>query len=96
MPPGTGAFYLYAEPNTLSTMSITATASDVRGGSGTFVGISVLQRATRLPGWTVPQSQLLLRPGLLTVQAERRVVDCQIELFDAPTATAPAKADLGH
>ncbi len=50
----------------------------------------LLQRATRLPGWIVPQSQLLLRPGQLTVQAERRVVECQIELFDPPPADAPA------
>ena len=49
----------------------------------------LLQRATRLPGWVVPQSQLLLRPGLLTVQAQRRVVRCQLELFDPPPADAP-------
>ena len=50
----------------------------------------LLQRATRLPGWIVPQSQLLLRPGLLTVQAERRVVECRLELFDPPPADTPA------
>ena len=49
----------------------------------------LLQRATRLPGWVVPQSQLLLRPGLLSVQAERRVVQCRLELFDPPAGDAP-------
>jgi uncharacterized repeat protein (TIGR01451 family) len=51
-----------------------------------------LQRATRLPGWIVPQSQLLLRPGLLTVLAQRRVVECRLELFDPPAPETPEES----
>ena len=53
---------------------VTGTASDVRGGSGTFVGISVLQRAVVARGHTVdllapPPGRSLSLPGRLLFNA---------------------------
>jgi glycosyltransferase involved in cell wall biosynthesis len=56
---------------------VTGTASDVRGGSGTFVGISVLQRALVARGHTVdllapPPGRSLSLPGRLLFNARAR------------------------
>lgn len=56
---------------------VTGTASDVRGGSGTFVGISVLQRAVVARGHTVdllapPPGRSLSLPGRLLFNARAR------------------------
>ena len=56
---------------------VTGTASDVRGGSGTFVGISVLQRALVARGHTVdllapPPGRSLSVPGRLFFNARAR------------------------
>jgi glycosyltransferase involved in cell wall biosynthesis len=56
---------------------VTGTASDVRGGSGTFVGISVLQRAVVALGHTVdllapPPGRSLSLPGRLLFNARAR------------------------
>ena len=56
---------------------VTGTASDVRGGSGTFVGISVLQRAVVARGHTVdllapPQDRSLSLAGRLLFNVRAR------------------------
>ena len=47
-----------------------------------------LLRATKLPGATTPQDQLLLKPGALTAQSSHGFVDCDLYLL-GPDATAP-------
>ena len=50
-----------------------------------------LLRATKLPGATAPQDQLLLRPGTLSAEATHAFIDCSLYLFGpgAPGAAAP-------
>ncbi len=91
VPPGAGS----VSPSRVSLDGGGAAEARVRAGGAGILTVTaamstpLLQRATRLPGWVVPQSQLLLRPGLLSVQAERRVVQCRLELFDPPAGDAP-------
>ena len=91
LPPGSGT----VSPSRVSLDDAGTAEARVRPSApgiltvGAAMSAPLLQRATRLPGWIVPQSQLLLRPGLLTVQAQRRVVQCRLELFDPPAGDAP-------
>jgi uncharacterized repeat protein (TIGR01451 family) len=50
-----------------------------------------LLRATKLPGQTAPQDQLLLRPGVLGADDSQAFVDCDIHTFapDVPGLTSP-------
>jgi uncharacterized repeat protein (TIGR01451 family) len=50
-----------------------------------------LLRATKLPGETAPQDQLLLRPGVIAADDAQAFVDCDIHTFspDVPGLTSP-------
>lgn len=91
VPPGSGT----VSPSHLSLDAAGRANAEMRGSAAGILTVTaamstpLLQRATRLAGWIVPQSQLLLRAGRLTVRAERRVVECQVELFDPPAGGAP-------
>jgi uncharacterized repeat protein (TIGR01451 family) len=52
-------------------------------------------RATKLPGQSAPQDQLLLRPGALTAEDSQPFVNCDLNTFSAPDVpglTTPADA----
>lgn len=52
-------------------------------------------RATKLPGQSAPQDQLLLRPGVLTADDSQPFVDCDLNTFaapDVPGLTTPVDA----
>ena len=91
VPPGSGT----VSPSRVSLDDAGTAEARVRAGAPGILSVSaamstpLLQRATRLPGWVVPQSQLLLRPGLLTVQAERRVVQCRAGALRPPAGETP-------
>ena len=91
VPPGSGA----VSPPRVSLDDAGTAEAQVRPSAPGILSVSaamstpLLQRATRLPGWSAPQSQLLLRSGLLTVRAERRVVRCRLGLLDPPPAETP-------